>query len=134
MSTYPRNSLSEFTTKLVTPVDLKDSWEVGLTEISFPCTVANITSTVAYRMMQGYSVNADGSVQPGHSIVVQLVYGCYNFVRKLLDHMSDRQVKELAKYEEIGLREWVQFEKLVTGFVYVLTKGPVPSALSLIEN
>jgi len=42
MDLYPGNKVSQWKTKLSEFVELKDKWEVGLLEVSFPSKVHNI--------------------------------------------------------------------------------------------
>ena len=48
MDCYPDNSVARFTTKLNGVVALEGDWEVGLTAISFPSDIENVSGGHCY--------------------------------------------------------------------------------------
>ena len=48
MDCYPDNSVARFTTKLNDAIELEGDWEVGLTEISFPSDIENVSDGHCY--------------------------------------------------------------------------------------
>jgi len=48
MDSYPQNTVAQYTTKLKGQIELDGEWEVGLTEISFPCDVDNVREGECY--------------------------------------------------------------------------------------
>jgi len=48
MDCYPDNSVARFTTKLNDVIQLEGDWEVGLTEISFPSDIENVSGGHCY--------------------------------------------------------------------------------------
>jgi len=46
MDCYPDNRVARFMTKLNGVIELEGDWEVGLTEISFPYDIENVSDTV----------------------------------------------------------------------------------------
>ena len=63
-TTFPENTLSQFTTLLPQQLTLKGSWEVALSEIAWPASTKNITSDqFKYRlaMVMALKDNESGS-------------------------------------------------------------------------
>ena len=79
---YPNNTLSDFTTKLFKPIDLKGDWEVALTEISFPHSFYNIVEPFNVVRYSG-----DGSA--GSADTITIPPGYYNDLNELFTTMSD---------------------------------------------
>ena len=48
MDCYPDNSVARFTTKLNAVIELEGVWKVGLTEISFPSDIENVSDGHCY--------------------------------------------------------------------------------------
>ena len=61
MTTFPENTLSQFTTLLPQQLNLSDFWEVALAEIAWTAAIQNITyGQFKYRVAAENSQNYDG--------------------------------------------------------------------------
>lgn len=104
MGFYPNNTVTKYTTKLHGEVNLRDSWEVGLSEITIPRSWFNIRKyqlvrilySLSYKEISPETVKNVQIIIPDFvkELVVYIKQGLYESVQSLVDHVNERIIEE----------------------------------------
>jgi len=90
MDCYPDNSVARFTTKLNGAIELEGDWEVGLTEISFPSDVENVSDGHCY-----YTIRVEDRVF--RKITLDAKH--YATIRDLVREMNGKQKMSIGEVD-----------------------------------
>ena len=95
---YPKNTLSSFTVKLHTPLELEGQvgdWEVGLCECIYPTTIGNVARS--NDSWWRYRLRAANTNAVGEWIQCQIPTGMYDSADELVKALNKSMVKHTAE-------------------------------------
>jgi len=90
MDCYPDNSVARFTTKLNGVIELEGDWEMGLTDISFPSDIKNMSDGHCY-----YTIHVD--VRFFRKITLDAKH--YASIRDLVREMNAKQQTSIGEVD-----------------------------------
>ena len=90
MDCYPDNSVARFTTKLNGVIELEGDWEMGLTDISFPSDIKNMSDGHCY-----YTIHVD--VRFFRKITLDAKH--YASIRDLVREMNAKQQMSIGEVD-----------------------------------
>jgi len=90
MDCYPENSVARFTTKLNGAIELEGDWEVGLTEISFPSGIENVSDGHWY-----YPIGVEDRVFRKIAFETKL----YATIRDIMREMNAKQQMSIGEVD-----------------------------------
>ena len=140
---FPDNTLTEFTTKLASTIELTSEWEVGLAEILFPRSWYTIpkdglTIVADYRHCDiAWRLERDRKFQRGEdasedemgtTVEIKLNGGFYNTMHELTQELNQASIRAFASSDVDGkVIPPVFYYKTITRRMYIT----IPAGMSL---
>jgi len=97
---YPKNTLTNFTTRLHSTIGITGDWEVGLAEISFPKSWYNVHKKISVMSIvckdcKGFSPEfTDDAFMPSEfSVEISIPVGYYDSVKDICNQLNDNVKK-----------------------------------------
>ncbi|DAC80295.1 TPA_asm: penton [Terrapene box turtle adintovirus] len=111
---FPQNTISNFTIRLIKPLDLPGAWEVGLVEIQYPHSWNTINEDTPFEITFGATT---------WNFILRRGY--YSTIPELLEHMNSNVARHpgppevVMNYDPVGRK--VRLKS--TDFMYVFSTG-----------
>lgn len=124
---FPGNQISNFTTKLAKPIDLKGDWEVALTEIQYPHTWDTFENEdVRFTIVRKKESAHDLTFPPGH----------YDNIRDVVDAIN-KSISNITEYNDLRLTYDARQRKVVFRNIQeygILVRDKLARVLGLTPN